>query len=1167
WGILKNRLLLPAAARHWTTAQLQSVLLHELAHIKRRDTLAQLLTQFACALHWFNPLVWFAAWRLGVERERACDDLVLVSGVRPSAYAAHLLEIVTELSPARWIQSCGLAMARKSSLEVRLVAVLSHNLNRRRVSVVIAAIALTVAIGISVPLAMLRAAEQKRVETAKPAMPDPKPKHEYAQALFTKWKANARTDGKIPGALIGHVAREIDNFLKQSPQDPKAPQLAALRPRLDATHDWTQADVVALLDDITAISTAPVSWADLPLEFDQMRSLKLGEPLPEQLMTAAWGVPEENGLRAAWLLEPRAKQYALGTVLKARVLFHNTGPKPVIFRTEVWHQMDQHTARDAQDTAIKVSGTWYTGITPTAVYRLAPGEYCAVTGHGIAIGSGKYEEEYSTGSVGAVIEAKVRDVVRLSHSVDTTYGGWTRPNDPKDPVELWKQSIAERVGREAPLPSAAADREQLIRRVTLDLFGEPPSAEEVTAFITDNAPDSLAKLTARLQAKPHIKLFSGKLPTGETKFRVTSADPEATKKPRGAKSPGRYVLADQVHLLVSQTTTSTERTNKAVIAFLSPDPKVASEFQPHEIALPDGLDSWGAVWERGTGELWVMQKNLVRKYDFRNPTEVRETRFESGSILNVPEHLRAAMLLVFHQTDSPTQQKQPQQESQQPDSREKTPSGAEKIQPKDEEAQALFKMWKRHARKNGNIPGGLVARLRSKVEEFVRNNSGDAAGDPYAKKMAPLIKRIDGSRDWTPTEVVSLLDDIAGAHTIPLETTLHESMQRNFKMGAPLPPELSSAPWGEALPNGLRMAWFLEPNAKQYRLGTALNSRILLHNSGQTAVVFRTQNWHQSGNHQAHDAQGVNINVSSTHWTTLGQLVPFRLAPGEFVEVVGAGIGVGKNNHDEDWQGTRVGSWIEAQVGDVVTFTPDAVPLDDRNDAPPSKRESDWWQRFITERLNLELPLPAAVDERAQLFDRVMRDLFGTTPSAEEMTAFCTDTAPDALDSLVKRLVRRPGIASFSGLLTSGTRKFRVLPVDPDAAKKPRTAHNPGRYTLGEHIRLVVSRRPDGQRTVNEAKIMFFSADPTKPAPGGPHKVQLPDGYNTWAAAWERGSNVLWVLQKGNVRSYDFTNPAQVKETTLEEPVNLEQVPMSILSSMRAILNDSGTPKPMPEPK
>jgi beta-lactamase regulating signal transducer with metallopeptidase domain len=647
WGILRYRLLLPAAARHWSDEQLRSVLLHELAHIKRRDTMSQPLAQIACALHWFNPLVWLAAWRLGVECERACDDLVLASGVRPSAYAGHLLEVVTGFSSAGWTQAGGLAMARKSSLERRLVAVLSHQLNRRGVSAALTFIAIVIAVGIVVPIAMLRAAEEKSGEKPKPAVTAMKPKHEYAQALFGKWQANARTDGKIPGALIGQVAREVDNFVKQYPQDEKAPQLAALRPRLDASHDWTQADVVVLLDDLTAISTGPVGWADFSMEFDEMQDLKRGQPLPVELTTAAWGLPVPNGLRAAWLLEPRAEQYAEGSVLKARVLFHNTGKNPVVFMTETWHQNDRHTARDSKGAKITVSGAWYTGETPTATYRLAPGEYCEVTGHGVAIGAGKYEEEFSTGSVGAVIEAKEGDEVTLTQSVDTTYGDWTRPDDPKDPAELWNKSIAERVEREAPMPQGPADREQLIRRVTLDLFGEAASAEEVAAFVDDYTPDSLAKLTARLQAKPRIERWAGKLPTGETRFRVLPADPNAAKAPRAANSAGRYVLDDRVHLLVSSTIDSRKRANSAQIVFLSPDPKSASPHEPYEIALPDGLGTYGLVWERGAGVLWLMQQGLVLKYDFRNPSQVQETRFEPGGVANVPEPLRGALGKVF----------------------------------------------------------------------------------------------------------------------------------------------------------------------------------------------------------------------------------------------------------------------------------------------------------------------------------------------------------------------------------------------------------------------------------------------------------------------------------------------------------------------------------------
>jgi len=63
-----------------TTDKLESPrrsLLHELAHLKRHDIALNWLIAGAQALHWFNPLVWMAARQMLVERERACDDLVL----------------------------------------------------------------------------------------------------------------------------------------------------------------------------------------------------------------------------------------------------------------------------------------------------------------------------------------------------------------------------------------------------------------------------------------------------------------------------------------------------------------------------------------------------------------------------------------------------------------------------------------------------------------------------------------------------------------------------------------------------------------------------------------------------------------------------------------------------------------------------------------------------------------------------------------------------------------------------------------------------------------------------------------------------------------------------------------------------------------------------------
>ena len=83
-GIFTPSVLMPEDANRWPLERLRIVLLHELAHVKRRDCLTHVIAQLACALHWFNPLAWIAARHIRTERERACDDLVLACGTRGS---------------------------------------------------------------------------------------------------------------------------------------------------------------------------------------------------------------------------------------------------------------------------------------------------------------------------------------------------------------------------------------------------------------------------------------------------------------------------------------------------------------------------------------------------------------------------------------------------------------------------------------------------------------------------------------------------------------------------------------------------------------------------------------------------------------------------------------------------------------------------------------------------------------------------------------------------------------------------------------------------------------------------------------------------------------------------------------------------------------------------
>ena len=160
WGMTRPVVLLPSGATDWPVDRRHIVLVHELAHIKRRDCLTQLLAQIACAVYWFNPLVWFAARQHRVERERACDDQVLDTGAKASQYADHLLDMARAFRAAQFGSFATVAFARRTQLEGRLLAILDPHISRKgvdRLAALLVGFAVACAI---VPLATLQPSAQ-----------------------------------------------------------------------------------------------------------------------------------------------------------------------------------------------------------------------------------------------------------------------------------------------------------------------------------------------------------------------------------------------------------------------------------------------------------------------------------------------------------------------------------------------------------------------------------------------------------------------------------------------------------------------------------------------------------------------------------------------------------------------------------------------------------------------------------------------------------------------------------------------------------------------------------------------------------------------------------------------------------------------------------------------
>jgi beta-lactamase regulating signal transducer with metallopeptidase domain len=134
WGMVNPTILLPAGAREWGADRIHAVVHHELAHVLRRDWAVALTANLLRAVHWFNPLLWVACRRLRHESERACDDLVLASGMSGAEYATHLVDVARESARHRFSWSPAIAIAHRSMLEGRVRAMLNVRLNREPVT-------------------------------------------------------------------------------------------------------------------------------------------------------------------------------------------------------------------------------------------------------------------------------------------------------------------------------------------------------------------------------------------------------------------------------------------------------------------------------------------------------------------------------------------------------------------------------------------------------------------------------------------------------------------------------------------------------------------------------------------------------------------------------------------------------------------------------------------------------------------------------------------------------------------------------------------------------------------------------------------------------------------------------------------------------------------------
>ncbi|MGA8503690.1 MAG: M56 family metallopeptidase [Candidatus Sulfotelmatobacter sp.] len=132
-GFFKPMIVIPAwALRELPAEELNIILLHEFAHLRRWDDWTNLLQKVVRAVFLFHPAVWWIDSRLELEREMACDDAVLAETANPHGYAKCLIGLLEKSFARRGWTMAQAAVHRAREASLRVAQILDARRPRAR---------------------------------------------------------------------------------------------------------------------------------------------------------------------------------------------------------------------------------------------------------------------------------------------------------------------------------------------------------------------------------------------------------------------------------------------------------------------------------------------------------------------------------------------------------------------------------------------------------------------------------------------------------------------------------------------------------------------------------------------------------------------------------------------------------------------------------------------------------------------------------------------------------------------------------------------------------------------------------------------------------------------------------------------------------------------------
>jgi beta-lactamase regulating signal transducer with metallopeptidase domain len=332
FGLFRPYVLLPEGLLHQLTpAELQLVLLHELAHVKRNDLLLGWVSMCVQFLHWFNPLAWWALQRLRADRELVCDAMVLalVAPGEHRSYGRVLLKVAENLCPwSEPIPSAAPVVSSKSELKRRIVLIKSYRKSGTWTTV------MTVALGIVLAgFTLTRARQIERADTPQGAS--------SSLSLSIDAQGKIRVEGEPKVLTIEEMRLLLASGAAKNPQ---------LVLCLKAAQDAPYTQVIKVLDMARGERIAKISLATPPFPSDAEANAQSADRI-SKIVVSFVGLPLVNGglirtnihVRSGDLFSPAAtdddvrRLYATGLFYNVRVLKDARPEGTALTYVAQWH--------------------------------------------------------------------------------------------------------------------------------------------------------------------------------------------------------------------------------------------------------------------------------------------------------------------------------------------------------------------------------------------------------------------------------------------------------------------------------------------------------------------------------------------------------------------------------------------------------------------------------------------------------------------------------------------------------------------------------------------------------------------------------------------------------------------------------------------------------------